>query len=259
MFFIDVQGTLIDDEKRLPVNGALDFIARLNRDNTPYMIITNNTKQGSEAFRDYLNSLGFAIDEAHYLDPLMLLSMKIEKGSRIAAYGTEPFLNELVKLGYHLDYTAPESVVIGIKQHFESEEYAQMIGFLLKGAKLVGMHQSTLYAKGDKRYPGVGAVLEMLSFATSATYDVVGKPSELFYLRALEKLQMQEKEASFDKITIISDDVKGDLVGAKVLGMRTVFVLSGKYKKAEEIIPMLERSQQPALICSDMMEVGEKV
>ena len=70
---------------------------------------------------------------------------------------------------------------------------------------------------------------------------------------------MQEKEASFDKITIISDDVKGDLVGAGVLGMRTVFVLSGKYKKAEEIIPMLERSQQPALICSDMMEVGEKV
>ena len=259
MFFVDVQGTLIDDEKRLPINGALDFISRLNRENTPYMIITNNTKQGSEAFRDYLNKLGFAIDEAHYLDPLMLLSSKIEVGSRIAAYGSEPFLKELARLGYRLDYTRPESVVIGIKQHFESEEYAQMIGFLLEGAKLVGMHQSTLYAKEGKRYPGVGAILKMLSFATSADYEVVGKPSELFYLRALEKLQMQEKEASFDKITIISDDVKGDLVGAGVLGMRTVFVLSGKYKKAEEIIPMLERSQQPALICSDMMEVGEKV
>ncbi|WP_345976865.1 HAD-IIA family hydrolase [Sulfurimonas sp. HSL3-7] len=259
MFFIDVQGTLIDDEKRLPINGALDFIARLNREKIPYMIITNNTKQGSEAFRSYLNSLGFAIDEAHYLDPLMLLSSKIAEGSRVAAYGSEPFLNELVKLGYRLDYTAPESVVIGIKQHFDSEEYAQIIGFLLEGSKLVGMHQSTLYAKENKRYPGVGAILKMLSFATSADYEVVGKPSELFYLRALEKLQMQEKEASFDKITIISDDVKGDLVGAKVLGMRTVFVLSGKYKKAEEIIPMLERSQQPALICSDMMEVGEKV
>ncbi len=259
MFFVDVQGTLIDDDNRLPINGALDFISRLNRENTPYMIITNNTKQGSEAFRRYLNSLGFAIDEAHYLDPLMLLSSKIEEGSRIAAYGSEPFLKELAGLGYRLDYTRPESVVIGIKQHFESEEYAQMIGFLLEGAKLVGMHESTLYAKEGKRYPGVGAILKMLSFAASADYEVVGKPSELFYLRALEKLQMQEKEASFDKITIISDDVKGDLVGAGVLGMRTVFVLSGKYKKAEEIIPMLERSQQPALICSDMMEVGEKV
>lgn len=259
MFFVDVQGTLIDDEKRLPVNGALDFISRLNRENIPYMIITNNTKQASEKFRHYLNSLGFAIDEAHYLDPLMLLSSKVAEGSRIAAYGTEPFLNELARLGYRLDYTRPESVVIGIKQHFDSEEYAQMIGFLLDGARLVGMHQSTLYAKEGKRYPGVGAILKMLSFATSAEYEVVGKPSELFYLRALEKLQMQEKEASFDKITIISDDVKGDLVGAKFLGMRTVFVLSGKYKKAEEIISMLESSEQPALICSDMMEVGEKV
>lgn len=259
MFFVDVQGTLIDDEKRLPINGALDFIARLNREKIPYMIITNNTKQSSEAFRDYLNSLGFAIDEAHYLDPLMLLSSKIEEGSRIAAYGSEPFLKELARLGYRLDYTRPESVVIGIKQHYASEEYAQIIGFLLDGAELVGMHQSTLFAKDGKRYPGVGAILKMLSFATSADFAVVGKPSELFYLRALEKLKMQEKEASFDKITIISDDLKGDLVGAKALGMKTVFVLSGKYRKADEIIPLLERAEQPDSVCKDMREVGEKI
>jgi len=259
MFFIDVQGTLIDDQQRQPINGALDFIARLNREKTPYMVITNNTKEGSEAFLNYLNSLGFAIDEAHYLDPLMLLSSKIAAGSRIAAYGSDSFVKELVRLGYRLDYTKPQSVVIGIKQHFKSEEFAQMIEFLLAGAELVGMHETTLYAKDGRRYPGVGALLKMLSFATSARYEVVGKPSGLFYETALARLRMQEKEASFDKITIISDDLKGDLVGAQALGMKSVFVLSGKYKKADEIIPLLERSQHPALICRDMREVGEKV
>lgn len=257
--FIDVQGTLIDDRDRLPVNGAVEFISRLNQTNFPYLIITNNTKHGSDEFRDYLNSLGFAIDEAHYLDPLMLLSSKIAIGSAIAAYGSDTFLEQLAELGYRLDFKAPKAVVIGIKQHFTSDEFAQMIEFILQGASLVGMHETTLYAKEGKRYPGVGAILRMLSFATSAEYEVVGKPSRLFYESALEKLQMQEKEATFDKITIISDDVKGDLVGAKELGMATVFVLSGKYKNADEIIPMLAPEERPELICADMMEVGEKI
>lgn len=259
MYFIDVQGTLIDDRDRQPIRGAVEFIARLNRNKTPYMIITNNTKEGSQAFRGYLNELGFAIDEAHYLDPLLLLPAKIKIGSGIAAYGSDTFLEQLVTLGYRLDFQTPEAVVIGIKQHFESEEYAQMIEFLLQGARLVGMHETSLYAKDEKRYPGVGAILKMLSFATSVGYDVVGKPSRLFYESALQKLQMQENEASFDKITIISDDVTGDLVGAKALGMRTLFVLSGKYKSADEIIPMLAPAQRPELICADMMEVGEKI
>jgi|LGOV01.1.fsa_nt_gb HAD superfamily hydrolase (TIGR01450 family) len=257
--FIDVQGTLIDDRDRQPIRGAIEFIARLNQNNTPYMIITNNTKQGSEEFRTYLNTLGFGIDKEHYLDPLMLLPSKIKVGSSIAAYGSDIFLEQLEKLGYRLDFRKPKAVVIGIKQHFESDEYAQMIEFILQGASLVGMHETTLYAKDEKRYPGVGAILKMLSFATSAGYEVVGKPSRLFYESALEKLQMQEKEASFDKITIISDDIKGDLVGAKALGMQTVFVLSGKYKNADEIIPMLKPAQRPELVCADMMEVGEKI
>ncbi len=257
--FIDVQGTLIDDRDRFPVNGAVEFIERLNRTATPYMIITNNTKHGSEAFRDYLNQLGFAIDEAHYLDPLMLLSSKIDAGSAVAAYGSESFLEQLTAMGYRLDFQRPDAVVIGIKQHFTSDEFAEMIEFILRGAALVGMHETTLYAKEGRRYPGVGAILRMLSFATSASYEVVGKPSRLFYESALEKLRMQEKEASFDKITIISDDVKGDLTGAKALGMETVFVLSGKYRHADEIIPMLAPHERPELICADMREVGEKI
>jgi NagD protein len=105
-------------------------------------------------------------------------------------------------------------VVIGIKQNFVSDEYAQMIESIILGALLMGMHETALYGKDWKGYPVVGASLQMLSYRTSSIYEVVGKPSRLFYESALGKLRMQEKEASFDKITIISNDVKGDLVGA---------------------------------------------
>ena len=258
MYFIDVQGTLIDDVDRQPVRGAVAFIDRLNATNTPYMVITNNTKRASAEFLGYLREIGLDIPESRYLDPLMTLESTVPK-ERVAAYGSEPFLRQIEAMGYELDYSDPKCVLVAIKEDFGAEEYAQMIGFLLAGARLVGMHETTLYAKNGRRYPGVGAVLKMLEFATSAAYEVVGKPSGAFYDEALRRLKEQDASAAYDAVTIISDDVKGDLGGAKALGMETVFVLSGKYASAEEIVPFLDVRERPDMICDDMQAYMERL
>lgn len=256
MYFIDVQGTLIDDVDKQPVRGAIAFIDMLNDSATPYMVITNNTKRPSMEFLAYLQAVGLNIPQKAYLDPLMILESMLSKG-RVAAYGAEPFLRVLESMGYELDYSDPKSVLVAIKEDFGAEEYAQMIGFLLGGARLVGMHETTLYAKNNKRYPGVGAILKMLEFATSVSYDVVGKPSVAFYDEALKRLRQQDASAAFEDVTIISDDVKGDLGGAKMLGMKTVFVLSGKYKTADEIIPLLSAEEKPDGVYDDMQAYME--
>jgi NagD protein len=162
-------------------------------------------------------------------------------------------------MGYVLDYENPKTVLISIKENFTSEEFAQIIDFLLGGASLVGMHETSIYAKNSKRYPGVGAILKMLSFATSCSYEVVGKPSVAFYDEALFMLQKQNPDAKFSDITIISDDVKGDLGGAKEMGMKTVFVTSGKYKSADEIVPFLEPHLRPDFVFADMQEILEQL
>ncbi|HEX5328996.1 HAD-IIA family hydrolase [Sulfuricurvum sp.] len=259
MYFIDVQGTLIDDHTKLPTRGAVEFIDYLNEHQIPYMVITNSTKNPSDEFLGYLNSIGLHIPQTHYLDPLMMLESHIDKMKKVAAYGSEPFLNVLRSMGYTLDFNSPDVVLVAIKENFTPDEYAQMIEFLLGGAELVGMHETTLYAKNHKRYPGVGAILKMLEFATSASYTVVGKPSKAFFEEALSRLQRQNEGAEFSEITIISDDVKGDLIGAQALGMRGVFVLSGKIRNADEIIPSLKISERPAEIYPDMQGILEKI
>ena len=115
----------------------------------------------------------------------MLLESSVAKDT-VAAYGADEFLKTLVKMGYVLDYENPKTVLVAIKENFSADEYAQMIDFLLSGASLVGMHETSIYAKNSKRYPGVGAILKMLEFATSCTYSVVGKPSEAFYNESLK-------------------------------------------------------------------------
>ncbi len=250
-FFIDVQGTLIDDKEKLPIPGSVEFIKSLNEKGIPYVIITNNTKQPSKKFLEYLQNVGFAIEEERYIDPLMVLQ-EVIKEKKVAAYGVEGFLDVLCALGYELDYDAPKSVILSVKENYTFEEFAKIDEFLLQGAALYGMHRTSLYAKNGKRYPGVGALLEMFEYACGVQAQVVGKPSPLFYRRALAKVG-----GEFEDVTIISDDVQGDLVGAKKLGMKTVFVLSGKFKKADEILPKMPKELHPDMICSDIAEAAK--
>lgn len=81
MFFIDVQGTLIDDINKKPIDGAYEFIDNLNEENIPYVVITNNTKKLSSDFLKFLQDLGFNITEKNYIDPFVILKdiAKIKK------------------------------------------------------------------------------------------------------------------------------------------------------------------------------------
>ena len=254
MYFIDVQGTLISDVDKSPLRGSIEFIDKLNQDKIPYMIVTNNTKKASRDFYEFLKNSGFNFEFSKYLDPLMLLDSRVQKNA-VAAYGAQEFLNTLKDMGYSLNYENPKTVLIAIKEDFSANEYAQMIDFLLSGSKLVGMHETSIYAKNNKRYPGVGAILKLLEFATSVDYDVIGKPSLAFYAEALKRLQDENPHAKYENITMISDDVKGDLGGAKELGMRSLFVTSGKYKTAREIVPFLDEKLKPDEIFADMYEI----
>jgi len=116
--------------------------------------------------------------------------------------------------------------------------FATMIEAALSGVRIVGMHGTSVYAKNGRKYPGVGAILAMLSYATSREATVVGKPSPAFYEAALACLKTQDKTLSWKNIRIVSDDAKGDLLGAKALGMHTTLVLSGKCQSSEEIAPI---------------------
>lgn len=234
-YLIDVQGTLIDDVDKKPIAGAIEFVATLNAQHIPYVVVTNNTKIPSVEFHQFLCDLGFEIPKNNYLDPFMALE-KVLHVKHIKSFGADEFVEVMDKLGYDQNAITPEAIVIASKKDFNADDYALMIESVLGGAKIVGMHATSIYAKDKRRYPGVGAILEMLRYATGMGYEVVGKPSELFYNEALKLLNKQKKVEHFSEVTMISDDAIGDLIGAKKLGMGTILVLSGKCKSADEVL-----------------------
>lgn len=248
-FFIDVQGTLICDEKREPISGAIEFIETLNQKNIPYVVITNNTKIKSDEFLESLRQKG--LDIQNYIDPFSLLTQML-KEKKIAAFGSVEFLDIMVSLGYELEYKNPQALVVSIKKEYTNEDYALMIECAIKAKTCIGMHETSIYSKDGKRYPGVGAIMQMIQFATNKEYKVVGKPSFDFYDKAREMMGLK-----FEDITIISDDMIGDLLGAAKLHMKTCLVLSGKIKDANEVLPTLKKEEYPTFMGQNMQSVLE--
>ncbi len=258
MYFIDVQGTLIDDTYRRPLPGAAEWLAALNAEKIPYLVVTNNTKAASGDFLAYLNRIGFSIPPQRYLDALMMVERVVPRSAGIAVYGSEAFRTQLQALGYTLDYDTPGALLVSVRSDYDSETFAQMIELLSRGAVLYGMHETTLYVHEGKRYPGVGALLKMLSFAASVPYRTVGKPSVPFYHEALRRLRMSVPDAVFSEITMISDDYEGDLRGAAALGMGTALVLSGKVRPDDVLISRLRSEERDVMVYNDISKIRVK-
>lgn len=258
MYFIDVQGTLIDDNKRLPIKGAVEFIDTLNEKKIPYILITNNTKENSGDFIKYLQGLGFGIKEENYIDPFYILK-KVLKEKNIKAFGQAGFKNVLSSMGYELDNKKVSGMVVSVDKNYTNEDYSMMIETAFCVDNIVAMHGTSTYKQDGKRYPGVGAVMSMVSFATGKKYDTAGKPSMLFFKKARDKMaqSFDLKDIEFEDITIVSDDFLGDIVGAKKLGMKSHLVLSGKTKSSDEVLHSVDKKYAPDKIFKNIGQIYE--
>ncbi|AXP09413.1 HAD-IIA family hydrolase [Campylobacter hepaticus] len=232
MFFLDVQGTLISDSDKSLIQGAKELIDFLNIKQIPYVIITNNTKKLD--FLDYLRQKGLKIKKDAYIDPFCVLN-RILKPCKIAAFGSNEFLCSLEKLGFKFDFIYPKAVLVASYDDFKFKDFASMIEFAKKGIQFIVMHETSIYKKDNRLYPGVGGIMVMLKHAVNFKYEVIGKPSISFYQEALNLLKKQDLKANFKESKIISDDFKGDLLKAKELGMKTLLVLSGKISDTKGI------------------------
>lgn len=240
-FFVDVQGTLISDQDGSLLPGAKELIKALNKKEIPYCVITNNTKRRSDIFLKKLQDMGLEI--AHYLDPFMVIKSVISQ-KRLAPFGPKCFEEILKDLGYEIDMQNPQALVITSYTDFDSKAYANMIKLAQKGVEVIGMHGTSIYSKNGFSYPGVGAILSMISYATSCKTKIIGKPSHAFYNEGLKIIQSQNSSLEFADIEIVSDDAKGDLVEAKKMGMKTRLVLSGKIpdkKSVEGLISYIDK------------------
>ncbi|RME12461.1 MAG: hydrolase, partial [Aquificota bacterium] len=154
-----------------------------------------------------------------------------------------PAVEEYLKeLGFEVvqDHMA-DAVVIGQDRSLDFKKLKMATSAVfLHSAILVPINMSRIVKDDDGLYfPGAGSIALAIAHACNYDKDLpnLGKPSEEFIRYALMGLDGED-------IYLVSDDVYTDLLGARDLGLKTVFMTTGKYKREE----LLKADFKPDLV-----------
>jgi HAD superfamily hydrolase (TIGR01458 family) len=254
LYLIDIEGTIVEDKSFVPIDGAIDWINSLESKGHRFVLVSNNTTHRPIDLLDLLRNVGFNLEEENLVTCVgaALKWLKTKKIKSCFVIGTPQlkiFLNEN-KIETKEDDKI-KAVLVGLDTSLDYQKLKIAINALVKNnAYLLALHENRLYK--DERgelSPSVGAVVKALEYACQKRAKVFGKPNPTFFRQTLKKLK-----AKPDDCIMISDDPLSDLMGAKKLGMKTVFVTSGKYKD-EEILKSLNKKFHPDFICQNISQI----
>ncbi len=246
-FLLDVEGTLVLDKRYQPIEGAVEFIQRLRQANLPLRLITNNTTDSKASLVSKLARAGFDFtsDELHTCIGAAVSHLRSTGATRCLILGGETLRELFAAEGFTVvDGSEVDAVVVGLDTGLTYERLSLACDAVSRrGASLIALHRNRILLDSlGRSSPSVGAIVEAIRYATQVEPTVIGKPSPAYYQQALNDIALPT-----ESVLVVSDDPLSDLAGAKRMGMRAAFVLSGKYRQPS-IVDSIPEPQRPDLV-----------
>ena len=121
--------------------------------------------------------------------------------------------------GTHRASTA-EIVVVAGHDDFTFGELRTATQAVLNGAEMIAAGRDRTFPAGDGYWPGTGAIVAALEYATERTARSVGKPDTMLFETALDRLGP-------GRSLMVGDRLDADLGGAAAAGLDGAIVLTG--------------------------------
>jgi HAD superfamily hydrolase (TIGR01458 family) len=253
---LDIDGVLhVSGE---PIPGAADAISELRGDGHALRFVTNNSTRSRERLAEELREMGFTLD-ADELQTTPGAAVRELTGKRVLALVMPAIVPDLE--GIELVGDHAEAVLIGgcdetlePNQVFSYMNLARAFSEIQMGAPLYCLHKNKWWQTSLGPMLDSGGFVAGLEYATGVEATVLGKPSPSYFAAALDALGA-EPELTW----LITDDVDADVRGARLFGMKTALVRTGKFRpealESAETAPDIVVSslaQFPALLEEDL-------
>lgn len=233
VLLLDLDGVLVRDKALNPFEDSAFFLEELRRLSVPFRIVSNNSTRPPYRLVKDLREKGIYLEEGELVSPISLLGDYLRRHNvkRILFIGMKAVEEYLRELGFEiLQEHEVDAVVIGQDRNldFQKLKLATSAVFL-KGALIIPVNLSRIVKDDDGLYfPGAGSIATAIAHACnySGSLPNLGKPSKEFIQYAMQGLEGEE-------VYLVSDDIYTDLIGAKELGLKTIFMTTGKYKREE--------------------------
>ena len=240
-FLLDLDGVVILAGH--PIDGAAEAITTLDRRGIPYRIVTNSSLLSRRMMSAWGARHGLNLPPERILSALSLSAAYTRRqhpGARLFVLASEDARSEFKGQDLLTDEEAGRpgasaaAVVVGDSP--ESATYDNLnhaFRLVRGGAELIGMHRNPWWLTPEGPTLDSGAFVTGLEFATGRRATVIGKPSPAFFREAAAELLAGLPGASRRDLAMVGDDVFSDVLAAQRLGLRGIFVRTGKHGDQE--------------------------
>ena len=222
-FLIDMDGVIYSGDNL--IKGADVFIKTLQKEQIPFLFMTNNSQRTPLDTVNKVARMGIKIKEENVYTSAMatawFLSFMKPRGSAYVL-GEGGLITSLLQQGYTMVNSDPDFVVVGEGRNFTLEMVNHAVDMILSGAKLIATNLDPSPKRKGWANLGIKAIVTMIEEASGKTAFSVGKPSPVMMRSARKYLGLEASET-----IIIGDTMDTDILGGIQLGYTTVLTLSG--------------------------------
>ncbi|MEZ4592309.1 MAG: TIGR01457 family HAD-type hydrolase [Chloroflexota bacterium] len=247
-YITDMDGVLVRGETLIP--GAAEFIERLQANQLPYLVLTNNPKYTPRDLSHRLVTMGLNISEHNIFTSAMATArfLDSQRPDGTAFVIGESGLTEAIhQVGYIITDINPDYVVLGETTAYSYDILTKAIRLIEAGARFVATNPDASGPEEHGIVPGCGAVAALIEKATGKSPFYVGKPNPLMMRTALNYLGVHSEET-----VMIGDRMDTDIIAGVESGMDTILVLSGVTKEAD----IDKYPYRPTYVFNSIAEVG---
>jgi HAD superfamily hydrolase (TIGR01450 family) len=210
------------------VPGSPEAIAALREAEVRIAFVTNDPRSATEEYVRRLWGIGIQASVADVVTvggAVQHVLAERYRGRTVFAIGTPALHRHVADSGLRLlnstDLaTRADVVVVGGTEELVYEDLRVAALALRRGAEFLATGRDPTYPMPDGLWPGTGAIVAALEYATDRKAAVIGKPEPQLFLTAIDRM-------GDGRTLVIGDRLDADVAAAGSAGLDAALVLSG--------------------------------
>ncbi len=254
LFLFDMDGTLYLGDRLFDFTPAL--LAAIKEAGGRYLFMTNNSSKSVTAYIEKLRRLGIDAVYEDFITSSQATARYLKahhKGATLYVCGTRSLIEELESEGFTVttDLNKVDVIVMGFDTELTFRKLEDVCRLLLtRDLPYIATNPDYVCPTEFGSVPDCGSVCDMIYNATKKRPFIIGKPSPMMPLIAMEMTGTAKEET-----VVIGDRIYTDVKSGLNAGVMSILVMSG-----ETTAEILEASaDKPDLVLENAGELMDRI